>query len=182
MKRNRVIAGVAILAMLLVGGTLLMDRNRSGAVASKPAAAAGSAAQPGGTTSASGPQSAPAPQAEPVALTKVTALPPHSVAFIDPKAVSAESTYNVTFVPYGIGSRPNSLVIQILTSKPKGSVAHPFDFAGRNAVVDTSRLPVVAAVTKGGTYAGTIVLLPQASDLSADGVLAPLLIDASPAK
>jgi hypothetical protein len=174
-NRRWVIAGIVIGAALLVGGSLLMDHGRLGArpAGFVPAVGVGMAVAPGGTAD---------PQTKPVALEHVAHPPARTLAFIDATKVSADSAYRVVFVPYGAGSGPKSLVIEITASQPTGAVDHPFDFTGRNAVVSTTRLPASEAVTKGGTYSGAIVLVRQASPLAAGGVLAPMLIHAAPAK
>jgi hypothetical protein len=179
-KKYWYIGGVVLLAFVLVGGTLLIDHKRgpwtpawavsvTGGAAEEPAAPAqGDAGLPLVT-----------PQADQVQLETIETPPAHTLAFIDTKQYSADSAYSVTFVPYGLGARPHTLVIQVVASRPGEGVDLPYDFVGSNAVVDTSRLPANMAITKGGTYAGTLMLVKQASDLAAGGVLAPVLLDAA---
>jgi hypothetical protein len=182
-KRSWVITGVVIVAVLLVGGTLLMDRNRLGAQPAGSVSAGGSTGRTAGASGTSGTsKSSPSPQTNPVALERVATPPTHTLAFIDAKEFSADSTYAVTFVPYGTGGMPKSLIIEIVASKPSGRAAHPFDLTGHNALVNTSRLPLTMAVTKGGTYTGTIELVSQADAPAPGDVLALMLIDVSPAK
>lgn len=156
MKRNWAIAGVIVIALLLVGGTLLMDRDRDRDA--RPADTGGS------------------PQTGPVALGRVTTPPTRTVAFVDPANASEGSTYTVEFVPYGTGPAPKTLVIAVTSSEPSGAVARPFDLAGRSVLAGTSRLPAKMAVTKGGRYTGTIVLARQGD------VLVPMLIRCAAAK
>lgn len=159
---------VAVLAVLLVGGTLLMDRDRDRAVL--PAAPVRETGAGKAEASASVPQTAP------VTLDRVTAPPPRTVAFIDPATASAGSAYTVTFVPYGTGPTPDTLVIAVTSSEPGASVARPFAFAGRSVLAGTARLPAKMAVTKGGAYTGTIVLTRQGD------VLVPMLTHAAAAR
>jgi hypothetical protein len=190
-KKYLIIGAVVLLAIVLVGGTLLIQRAGGGSqttVAGSQTTVAGSqttatslgAGETPGTTD-TGPAVV-APQTEEVALGQVEDPPEHTLAFIDATQYSADSDYLVTFVPYGTGARPQSLIIQISESRPRGDVDKPFDFAGRNALVDTSALPVDMAIQKGGTYTGILRLVKEQSGLAEGGVLAPTLIEASVAK
>jgi hypothetical protein len=164
-KRNWVIAGVVV-AALLVGGTLALDRMRRDATQSGTGTKAGTEASPSGDE-----QSPPSPKTDSVPLKRVTAPPARTLAFIDAKQFSADSTYDVTFVPYGTGPGPMTLVVSVKTSKPIGTVAKPFDFAGQNVMLSTGRLPADKAVAKGGTYRGRILLA------GGGDVLTPTLVD-----
>jgi hypothetical protein len=166
-KRNWVIAGV-VTVVLLVGGTLVLDRIRRDATGA--GAGAGEVAQ---VSDGGDAQSPPSPKTDSVPLKRVTAPPTRTLAFIDAKQFTADSTYDVTFVPYGTGPSPRTLVVSVKTSKPIGTVAKPFDFTGQNVMLNTGRLPGDQAVAKGGTYRGR-VLLAGSGD-----VLTPTLIDVS---
>jgi hypothetical protein len=180
-KKTWVIVGVVVV-LLLVGGTLLIDRNRPKSPGnSSPGGGSQSATSTQNSSNATStvnakPKTPPKPQSAHVTLKKVTTPPAATIAFVDGKKFTANSTYKVAFVPYGPGPTSRSLVIAISTSKATGTIAHPFNFAGKNVLTDTRRLPVKKAVTKGGKYTGTIVLVSQGD------VLVPMLISVSPSK
>jgi len=153
-----------------------------------PSGAAGSSStKSGGTTTKGGtssgsksvtqkPQTPATLQTKPVPLPKVTAPPTKTVAMIDPKKYTANSKYSVTFVPYGTGPGTDSIVISISKSVPVGTVAKPYDFTGRNALVSMQGLSAKELVTKGGKYTGTLELVPQG------GLLVPQLTSVAAAK
>lgn len=134
-------------------------------------AASAAASRAGRTTSTT-----PEPVREQVALSTIMSPPQHTIAFIDAKRYSADSTYTVTFVPYGKGPSGDTLVIRISESKPGGDVAKPFDFNGQNVLVDMSQMPANSRVVRGGEYTGEIRLVAQRD------VLAPYLTSARPLK
>jgi hypothetical protein len=187
-KKTWVIIGVVIVVVLLVGGTLLMDRSRSdgksggstsaaaSAVPSDPSQAGSASASSSGGTTKAGSRGSPTLQTSPVALKRVSTPPTHTTAFIDASKFTPNSAYAVTFVPYGIGPMPKSLVVNITTSKAIGNVARPFDFVGKNALISTSKLSAKMVVKKGGRYAGTIKLVNDG------GVLLPTFTSVSSAK
>jgi hypothetical protein len=208
-RKQWVIAGAVVAAVLLVGGlwALVLSgspepaqlrTSSSGTTGTASTTTSGSAAgaqgadgsgstsgtagtgQSGAANSNSGSsakngkkQSTPVePQTQPVPLTELSHLPTGTVAFLDAAKVSPGSTYDVTFVPFGFGSVRHFLAITLTASTPKGNVTHPFDFTGQNVLVE-SKIPAKSAVTKGGTYTGTLVLVSQGD------VLLPVLTQAS---
>lgn len=185
MKKTWVIVGVVIVAVLLVGGTLLTGCGRSDAKAGGSTSASGDVVAPdrsadtssGGSTNTSskGGGSLP-PQTNPAALKRVKALPAHTTAFVDGGKFTPNSSYKVTFVPYGTGLMPKSLVVNVSASAAIGKVAHPFDFAGKDALVSMRKLSAKTTVKKGGRYAGTIKLVNDG------GVLLPTFTAVSSAK
>jgi hypothetical protein len=105
------------------------------------------------------------PVSKPVELAQVTAPPEATVAMIDPSKAQAGSKYSIAFVPYGTGPGPggpeSGLVIRISKSTPDKGVKNPYDFNGRNVLVDASTVPTEQAVKQGGNYDGTLVLVEQ---------------------
>jgi hypothetical protein len=166
-KRNWVIVGVVVAASL-VGGTLVLDRMRGDAT--RPGAGTSAGEEASGSGEA---QSLPSPKADSVPLKRVSAPPERTLALIDAKQFTADSTYDITFVPFGTGPSPSTLVVAVKTSKPIGVVAKAFDFAGQNVMLSTGRLPASKAVTKGGTYKGRVQLA------GGGDVLTPTLIEVS---
>lgn len=178
------VSGVLVLALVLVGGTLLIEHvredSRPAGVGPQTTGAGGTVAETAGLPDSASP--AVAPQSEAVELGQVKNPPQHTLAYVNADDFSADSYYVVTFVPYGIGVNPRTLIIEIVSSHPRGDVARPFDFTGHNAVVDTSGLPADMAIEEGGTYTGTLELVRQQSGLATGGVLAPMLVEASAAR
>lgn len=162
----------AVVAVALVGGTMLLDSARDGKTDS-PADAA-SEAKPSASQASTQAAGEPVPQRDETAqLADVMQPPAQTVAFIEPDRFTKDSKYAVVFVPYGTGPGPKgaALVISIEKSTPQGQIAKPFKFEGMNALVDTSMLKPDQAITKGGTYKGTITLALK------EGMLVPTLSD-----
>jgi hypothetical protein len=153
---------LAVVVALLLGGVL-------GGCGEKPVAGTATVATATATQTAATPE----PVSEPIDLGQVSAPPEATVAMIDPKSADSGSEYSIVFVPYGegpgAGGSRSGLVISISTSTPDSGVKKPYDFNGRNALVDVSRLPADQAVKQGGTYEGKLVLVER------DGLLSPQL-------
>lgn len=105
----------------------------------------------------------------------VTRPPTSTVSRIDSTKAQAGSKYSIVFSPFGTGpgsAGPGTgLVIRISESRPAADVEQPFDFTGRNVLVDTSRLPSGQTIDEGGTYDGTLELIESG------GLLAPYLVN-----
>lgn len=182
-KKSYVAIAIAVAAVLLVVGTVLADRARTGAgvngnvpgavEASATASGEGTGAVSGSTSAsaavtASGAGSTGNPSGKPgasseatlvtknVPLEKVTAPPTKTVALLDATKFTAGARYAVTFIPYGTGPEDASLVIQVSKSSVVKGVRHPFDFTGRNVLVRQA-----GEVKAGGTYTGVIELSRQ---------------------
>ncbi len=182
-KHYLIIGAVVLLAVLLVGGALLMQRSGGDPEATEESTqtsvvAGGSSGSAGGPAAATQPA---VPQTDPVPLVDVGQPPERTLAFINADDFSADSEYFVTFVPYGTAGGSSELIIQVTESQPRGEIAKPFDFNGRNLLVDTTMLPT-DSVTQGGTYTGVLRLVKEDSSLAEGGVLSPKLIEASPAE
>ena len=117
------------------------------------------------------PPSAPVLGKEPLAA--VGFAPPRTLAFIEPSKAGASDSYTVSFAPYGYGpgGARRSLVVRVNRSTPVGKPKRPYPFQGRNVMLDTSGITVGRVIEVGGTYSGTIVLVPK------DGMLVPSLRD-----
>lgn len=193
MKKSWQVAAAIAAAVVLLGGGVLLGWSMRGAQRGTGSTLEGAAAtrsdgsavgaktspsgKPSGSASAtvgqSGRTSALVPQKKSVPLEAVTTPPSRTMAFLDAKQFTAEAVYDITFAPYGTGTRPDTLVISILTSKPRGKVAKPFDFVGKNALVDMSTLSAETAISTGGMYDGALRLSPEGD------VLALTLVTAS---
>lgn len=100
-------------------------------------------------------------------LMAVQTPPAETVGMIDPEAAEPKSEYAIVFEPYGVGpggAGGGSLVILVSESEPAQGTNKPFDFSGRNVLVRVDA-PTWDAVSTGGTYTGTIVLVPQGETL-----------------
>ncbi len=146
-----------------------------GATGTGHPAATGSAA-PSGAASKSGvedTQQQPADQPARVgaALAVVDNPPPATAAMLEPNLATGGSVYLVTFAPYGLGPSDGSqpqLVVKIISSAPRGTVAKPYQWANTNALVNLAP-DSAGKVTKGGQYQGMLTLENQ------QGLLVPLL-------
>lgn len=117
---------------------------------------------------------APAPVTEPVKLERVTTPPAKTLAALPPSSANEGAEYAITFVPYGTArggaGESGSLVIRVLSSKPIGKIDHPYEFKGRNLLVDCSKIPAARAITRGGTYKGILTFVAR------DGLLVAQLL------
>lgn len=155
------------------GDSLSPTGGAAGASGTTPGAAGSS----NGTSSLSaGAPTVSRPAAPGAKLVTITVPPAQTLAMISAKNASADSTYSVTFRPYGTGparAGSPSIIIVVDSSRPGAGVEKPYDFTGRNVLV-AAPPDVSKTVSKGGRYRGVIVL-----KLEGD-LLIPLLRDASP--
>ncbi len=102
--------------------------------------------------------------------------PPATAAMLEPKMATAGSVYLITFAPYGLGPSDEAqpqLVIRIISSTPRGTVAKPYQWANTNALVNLAP-DSAGKVTKGGEYQAVLtlkdlenLLVPELSQVSA---------------
>lgn len=105
-------------------------------------------------------------------LMSIQTAPSETIGMLAVDAADPKSEYGVDFQPYGVGPggrEAGSLVILVTASHPI-DVEHPFEFTGRNVLVqvdpDTWDL-----VSEGGEYSGVITLTQQGDKLQ------PMLTD-----
>jgi len=183
-RRTAVTLVVASLVVVGIGGALLA---RGGSISpssifggssprsSSPTASIGVGSRPGSTTSTSAvigrdrtkQRVAPSrtadysvPAADGVVLETITVPPAKTLAMVSPDAATANSAYDVVFRAYGWGPSTASIptaVVLVTGSTPVGEVSTPFAFKGRSVLVRLD--PESAkALTRGGSYSGTITL------------------------
>ncbi|MEI7815036.1 MAG: hypothetical protein WCJ13_09615 [Coriobacteriia bacterium] len=185
-----VVAGVAVAALILVVAAVNTSSKAPSLKAGAPVAvpsdkatgessgatgsSLGVAPQPGlsdangqsvARSSTGEPPSVPVTTKTPLATVSVP--PTRTVALLDTNAADPNSAYAVTFAPYGFGpsGAGRSLVARITQSTALGKPKKVFEFKDQNVVFDITGIPTEKAIGFGGTYEGTVVLIPQSDVL-----------------